>query len=90
MDKFNDGGQVDMLVAAVTEMPGNQQQQGRAQAFAAAVDDIMAELVDEGDIGMQGLLDQPVDLLHVFGNELLDGLDVHGRAGGKGGFGNFH
>ncbi len=50
MDEFDNGGQLDMCLALIAKGPGTEQHNQWPQAFAATVDNIMAELVDEGDI----------------------------------------
>ncbi len=57
VDELDDGGQVDMLLALVVAGPGRQQHQKRAQALAAAVDNVLAQLIDQHHLGAQLLVD---------------------------------
>ena len=57
MDKFYDGGDVDMLITLVIEMFCNQQNDDWAQALPAAVYNIMTKLVYQRDIRMQAVPD---------------------------------
>jgi len=61
MDKFNDSGKIDMPVAPVGKHTGTEQNQSRPKALAATVDDIVAELVDQSDPGMQPFLYKRID-----------------------------
>ena len=57
MDEFDDGGQLDVIPFGIGEAVGAEQHQGRPQPFAAAVDDVVAQLVDERDAGAQFFVD---------------------------------
>jgi len=55
----------------IVETVGAEQYQGRPQSFAAAVDDVVAQLVDKPDIGMQFFLYQRVHRLHIVPDQRL-------------------
>jgi hypothetical protein len=57
----------------------HQQHQHRADAFAARADDVLGNLIDERDLGMQALADHRIDRVHVGGNGLDDGVLGGGR-----------
>jgi hypothetical protein len=67
--------------------PGREQHQQGAQALAAAVDDVVAQLVDERHGGLQTLPDTVVDRIHVVGDKCAYLVEIHG-AGMRGAAGN--
>ncbi len=69
VNEFDDGGQVDVAPALITAGRSRQQHDHGPDTLAAAIDDVVAELVDQSDIGVQGAADQGVDLSHVLGDE---------------------
>jgi len=75
------GGTLDVLITIILECIGCQQVQDRAQALSAAVDDILAHLVDQDDIRPQFLLDALIDSGHVILNEGINFFNFHGLSG---------
>jgi hypothetical protein len=62
----------------VAEGACRQQHQYRAQALAAAVDDVGGNLVDQDDFRLQARMDDGIDRSHVFGDGGLYELERHG------------
>ncbi|MEJ2407008.1 MAG: hypothetical protein P8171_22530 [Candidatus Thiodiazotropha sp.] len=78
VDELDDGGQVDVPLRGVTAGPGGQQHDHGPQAFAPAVYDVGADLIDQHHIRFELLDDQAVYRLHVIGNEVSNPGDIHG------------
>ena len=53
VDKFNNGGGGDMLLATVIIGHGAEQNQQRPQALTAGFDNVVANVFDQVDIGVQ-------------------------------------
>jgi len=85
MDKLNNGGELNMGVAAVPERSGPQNHDHRTKAFATAIDDIGGQLVDQGHVGPQAGGNLPINRLHIVVCERLDGRKIHGRVLSVGG-----
>jgi hypothetical protein len=51
---------------------GRKQHQGWAQAFSAAIDDIIRNLVNQDNFRMQGPADDRIDCAHIVGDARLD------------------
>ena len=58
--------------------PGAENGNGRAKAFATAINDVVTQLVDESDIGLQPLLDEFIHCGQIILNQRVNGLDIHG------------
>ena len=82
MDEFDNGGEIDVFVTTIGKYPGAQQYQRGPQPLAATVHNVMAALIDQGDIGVQALLDQFIDLDHVGADRVADGINIHDIAYG--------
>ena len=67
VNELDDRCQVDMFFARVAAGMGTDHQQHRAQSFSAAGDDVMGNLVDQHDIGSQGLADTLIHSRHIRG-----------------------
>jgi large subunit ribosomal protein L21 len=80
VDEFDDGSEVESLLASIVEGARHEKEQGRAQPLAAGTDDVAADLADKGNSGVETTGDDRIHLGHVAGDE---GKDV-GRAGGRG------
>ena len=61
MNELDDGGRFDVLVAPVAAGACRQQHQKGAQPLAAGIDDVVGDLVDQGDLAVQTMFDDPVD-----------------------------
>ena len=72
MDELDDGGHLVMLITLIAQSTGGQQHKGRTHALAAAVDDVLGNLPDERDVGVQ----TPA-------NDRIDGIHVRADQGGK-------
>ena len=68
VDQLNNGGDIYVLISPVAEMLRNQQDEDGAQAFAATVDYILTELINERYVGVQGILDALVHIAHIPGH----------------------
>ncbi len=77
MDKLDDSGQINVVPAGVAEGVGAHQHEQGPQAFAPAADDVVPELVDEGDIRLELVLDEGVYRLHVVFDKRSNILKVH-------------
>ena len=64
MDEFDDRGSPDVLITVIAQRSRGQQDDERAQAFAAAADDVLGHLRDQRYITLEARGDQPVDGLH--------------------------
>jgi hypothetical protein len=76
MDEFDDGRQVDMLVPAVIAGVGSQQDQNRAQALATTINNVVLQLVDQGNITGQAVLYQFIDGLQIPCDQLPERFNV--------------
>ena len=74
VDEFDDGGQLMVRGAPVAIGIGQQQHQYWTDALAAGTDDVLGDLVDQRDFGMQPLADHRVDGLHIGRDRLDDGV----------------
>ena len=54
-----------MMPASITHGAGRQQDERRPHALAATADDVLRNLADEHDFGMQTVADDGIDGLHV-------------------------
>ena len=71
MQKFNNGGQADVVVALEAKCLAAQQYQHGAQAFAAALDNVMANLFDHVDIRGELLGNQRIDLIEFASDQTI-------------------
>ena len=65
MDEFDDGS--ELMVVRGAHAPGvcHQQDEHWPDALAAGADDVIGDLVDERDVGLQLAADDGIDGLHV-------------------------
>ncbi len=77
MDEFDDGGAFDVARPAVPAGASRKQQHEGSQAFAARMNDIGGNLVDEGNLTVQAILDDPVDGLKICCNQLANLFYCH-------------
>ena len=61
VDELRDRRHVHVLVALVAAGPRAQEHQQGAQTLATTCDDVAGNLVDQGHVGVQAALDEPVD-----------------------------
>ena len=69
-----------MIRAAVAQRASREQDQCRTQSFAAALDDVLGDLPNQSDIGMQALTDYRVNRLHVRLDQVVELLHSHDTA----------
>ena len=84
VDQLDHRGVGDLLLAVALEHAGAEQQQGRAHALAAAVEDVLAGFLDERHVGGQAFAEQPVgrgQLVRDQGDELFGFPGFGGRRG---------
>ena len=65
MDELDNRSQIVVVPAAITQRAGRQQDERRTQALAAAADDVLGDLTDKHDLGMQPVADHRVHGLHI-------------------------
>ena len=75
MDEFDHGGQIEALLPLVAQGAAGQQQQNRAQAFAAGRDDVARHFANQWHAGVQPLRNGGVNLAQVIGDESENFLD---------------
>ena len=68
-----------MIVAGTAAGARRQQHGDRPQPFAAALDDIAGQLVDQHHIGVKLLADQGVDSAQIVRDGRADAFDIHGK-----------
>ena len=78
VNEFDDRGELVVVAAAVAEGAGGKQHERGPQALAAAADDVLGHLADEGHVRVQPRADDLVHRAHVGGDEFTDGVDRHG------------
>ena len=83
MDQLDYRGEVDMEAAAIAMGVGGQERQHRPQALTTVGDDVVAQLVDERDLGIQAQLDEPVDIGEVVGYERAQRVHLRREALGE-------
>ena len=76
VEKLDDRREPDVVRGVVAAAARGQQDDQRAQALAAAVDDIGTDLLHQADLGRQLRGDEGVDLREVAGGEPIDGCEV--------------
>ena len=76
VDKLDDRRKLDTVRAAVAKGPRAKEYQHWAQTFAAAVDQILRDLVDQHHLGVQPLLDEPIYGEHIVGDQALDDVKL--------------
>ena len=74
-----DCGQIDMMVTAITASTRREHHKQRAQSFAAAIDDIRAQLINEGNVGTEAVLNKAIDRPQILGDQIADGVKLHGH-----------
>ena len=72
MNELHDCGQIVMIFSAVAECAGGKDYQRGPQAFAAAVDDIFADLSNERYFGVEFFADNVIHRAHVLGDKASD------------------
>ena len=72
VNELDDGRRLDVLFAAVSAGARGQQHQKGAQALAAGINDVGGYLIDEGDLAVQTMFDDPVDGLKIGGYQLTN------------------
>ena len=71
MDELHYRRQVVMMLACVAKSLRRQQHQRRTQPFAAAVDDVFTDLIDQRHFGMQACADHRIHRRHIRREQLL-------------------
>jgi hypothetical protein len=72
MDELDEGRSVDMARPAVTAGPGGEQHDQRPQALAAAGDDVLGDLVHEGNRALHAGADDGIHGDEVVADQFLD------------------
>jgi len=65
------------VVPFISQGTAGQQMEHGPQAFAATVDDIMPNLIDQDDLGLESLLDALVYARHIIGYQGVNFLNIH-------------
>ena len=81
MYQLKDHSHFDMLVPFVAGRARAQDCQQRAQAFTAARDDVVAELVYEHHIGVKSGANELIDGARVIGDKRAQGFDIRSGFG---------
>ena len=74
VDELDNCGGRNMPLALIATCPRGQQGRQRPQTFAAAVDDVVGDLIHERDVAAQALNNQPIDAGPVLGNQVSERL----------------
>ena len=69
MNELHHGRQVVTLVAPVAQGTAHQQQQGRPQTLATGSHDVLRNLADQRNVGLQAAFNHRVHFAHVVGNQ---------------------
>ena len=69
MDELDHRGKLDACVSPIAGRSGGEQQQGRAQSLPASRHDVLGDLANKHDLGIEPPADDPVNALHIFGNK---------------------
>jgi len=85
MNEFDDRREFAVVDPAITQGAGRQQQEGRTQALAPAVDNVLGDRANHHYIGIEALTDDRVGRGEVVGKQDADGFQR--RRGGDGGHG---
>ena len=75
MDEFDDSRQVVMKFSGIAKCARGKDDQCRAQAFSAAIDDVFADLPNKPHIGIKLFADDRVHRAHILGDKASDTLD---------------
>lgn len=87
VDHLDHRGERVMIAALVAAGARHEDEQRRAQAFAAAANDVFRNLVNQHDVRRQGLPQDAIDLLHIGADGGLQEFEGHDSAKGEGGSG---
>ena len=77
MYELHDGGEFDVCRTLIPQRPRCQQNNHRPQALAAAVDDVVSDLVYQDHVGSESVEDQGVRGLEVILDQLADIGKLH-------------
>src|SRR3954453_5129813 len=72
MYELHDCCKLVMMRALIATGFRRQNEQSRAQSFAAACYDVVSHLPDQHDVGAQAMGDDRIDLLQVFSDKAVD------------------
>src|SRR5687767_654795 len=83
VDEFDDRGGFGMAFAPIATGSGTDHDEQRAQAFAAAADDVFGNLVHQHDVAGEAVTDDNIDLPQIVFDQRFNGLEAHGFQGEK-------
>jgi hypothetical protein len=72
MDEFDDCGRLDVLVPLMSAGPARQKHQKGAQPLASGIYDVAGHLIDQGDLAVETMFDDPVDGLEIGRNQFAN------------------
>ena len=72
MEELDYGGEFYVTGTGITQRAGAQQRDQRTQTFASTLDDVMADIFDQVDIGMEFGDDEAIDGLEILANGRRD------------------
>src|SRR3989442_2206056 len=72
MNELYDGGELDMVLAAIAGRSRRQEHERRAQPLAASGDDVFRDLTDEDHVGFEPAPDHGIDGEHVRGDKVAE------------------
>jgi hypothetical protein len=81
VDEFNDCGKVNVTLSAVSAGARGEQYAEWTQTLAAAIDDVVPDLVNQDNVGLKSAQDQGVHGLRVLGDGVSNRGKVHAYEG---------
>ena len=72
MNELDEGRGVYVLLALLSARARRKEHEERAQAFAAGINNVVGDPVDEGNLAVQAMFDDPIDGLKIGGYELTN------------------
>ena len=72
MNELNEGRGIDVLCILMSAGTRREQDEEGAQALPARINDVVGDPVDEGNLAVQSMFDDPVDGLKIGGYELTN------------------
>ena len=72
MNELDESRGVDVLLALMSAGARGQKHEERAQALSARINDVVGDPIDEGNLAIKTMFDDPVDGLKIGGYELTN------------------
>ncbi len=72
MNELDEGCGVYVLLALVSAGARGQEHKERTQALSARINDVVGDPIDEGNLAIETMFDDPVDGLKIGGYELTN------------------